>query len=167
MHYTRWIRHGDPVGPRREDQFWARVDRSGDCWSWLGRIDRLGYGRVGVKGKMMMVHRYAWTLSGGELPAGMVIDHLCHNRACVRPEHLRVVTQAQNSQNRNGAPRNSKTGIRGVTYNTASGKYIARFWVGGKDFYCGAYPTTAEAEVAVVEGRRMYMTHSEMDKVAI
>ena len=41
-------------------------------------------------------------MANGPIPAGMVIDHLCRNRNCVRPDHLEVVTPAQNT--RRGVP---------------------------------------------------------------
>lgn len=163
-HYTRWLRHGKPEGKMPEEWFWEKVDASGDCWLWTGSVSGLGYATVKRNGKTVMAHRYAWIISGREIPEGMVLDHLCHARGCVRPEHLRVVTQAQNSQNRNGAPRNSTTGIRGVSYDKARHSYIAKFRLKGKDHYCGSYSTAAEAEAAVSKGRREYMTHSEMDK---
>ena len=30
--------------PRISDHFWDYVDRSGECWGWLGSTDSLGYG---------------------------------------------------------------------------------------------------------------------------
>jgi hypothetical protein len=163
-HYTRWTRHGKPEGTSPEEWFWRMVAKSESCWKWTGSVSELGYATVKRNGKTMMAHRYAWIISGNEIPEGKVLDHLCHNRSCVRPDHLRVVTQAQNSQNRNGASRNSTTGIRGVSYNARQKNYTARFWVGGSDFYCGAFATVAEAEAAVIKGRREHMTYSEMDK---
>ena len=34
-----------------DEHFWRRVDRSGDCWQWLGQRQRQGYGQIGWAGK--------------------------------------------------------------------------------------------------------------------
>jgi hypothetical protein len=36
----------------------------------------------------------AW--NGKKIPKGMVIDHLCGNKACFNPEHIECVTSAEN-----------------------------------------------------------------------
>ena len=43
-------------------------------------------------------HRWSYMLFSGEIPDGLVIDHLCRKKACVRPDHLEPVTQKVNSQ---------------------------------------------------------------------
>lgn len=55
-----------------------------------------GYGRLRVNGKNHMAHRYAWERVNGPIPNGMTIDHLCFNRACIEPAHMRIVTRAVN-----------------------------------------------------------------------
>ncbi len=66
-------------------------------WFWLGKLSRQGYGRVGVDGRVYGVHRYVYSQLVGPIPDGMVLDHICRVRHCVAPQHLRVVTPAQNS----------------------------------------------------------------------
>ena len=56
-----------------------------------------GYSRVWHKGKLWRGHRLAWELTNGAIPEGMVIDHLCRNRACVNLNHLRLVSQQENN----------------------------------------------------------------------
>jgi hypothetical protein len=44
----------------------------------------------------MKAHRVAYERAHGLLPKGLVIDHLCRNKACVNVEHLEAVTQREN-----------------------------------------------------------------------
>jgi hypothetical protein len=95
--------------PRRtlEQRFWEKVDRRGpdECWPWLASTDGKGYGSFRV-GKHQRAHRFAYELLIGPIPAGLVIDHLCRNRACVNPAHMEPVTPLENQ--RRGIHGNSK-----------------------------------------------------------
>jgi hypothetical protein len=83
---------GDPA-----ERFWSKVDStSGDCWIFKGCRDSWGYAHYGVKGKRTQAHRYAYELTYGPIPAGKVLMHTCDNPPCVRPDHLRVGTNAEN-----------------------------------------------------------------------
>lgn len=79
-----------------EDRFWAKVDQSGDCWTWAGVKDDRGYGRFTVQGRKVLTHRFAYELLVGPIPDGLVIDHLCRNPRCVNPAHLEPVTTREN-----------------------------------------------------------------------
>jgi hypothetical protein len=81
------------------ERFWVKVDKSGECWLWLGTIGDDGYGRFARGSRadgMVVAHKMAWTLVRGPVPPGLQLDHLCRNRACVRPDHLEPVTQQEN-----------------------------------------------------------------------
>lgn len=72
------------------------------CVVWIGRLDRYGYGafRVSQGGTCREIgaHRAAWLALRGDIPDGLVIDHLCRNRACVNLDHLELVTGAENTR---------------------------------------------------------------------
>ncbi len=65
------------------------------CWQWIKCKSR-GYGRILVKRENCRAYRVAYELWRGPIPKGMYIDHMCRNRACVNPYHLRIVTLLQN-----------------------------------------------------------------------
>ncbi len=79
-----------------DDRFWNRVDANGPCWLWLGHTNGHGYAQVKIGGRAIYVHRHAWELLVGPIPQGMELDHLCRVRHCVNPDHLEVVTHAEN-----------------------------------------------------------------------
>lgn len=81
----------------RFDAKWMLAPITG-CWLWTGARNDNGYGYFyGRAHRSHGAHRYSWMLYRGPIPDGMVIDHLCHVRACVNPDHLRVVSQKANA----------------------------------------------------------------------
>lgn len=79
------------------------VTESG-CWLWLGYVSENGYGRFSPRWKMapLYAHRISYEIHKGQIPEGLVVDHLCRVRCCVNPDHLEVVSQHKNLQRGNG-----------------------------------------------------------------
>ena len=66
------------------------------CWLWHGTMYPTGYGTISFNGKHISVHRLAYIRAYGPIPKGLVVDHICHMRACVNPDHLRLLTIGEN-----------------------------------------------------------------------
>lgn len=164
MHYARWVRHGDPLMSVRnltsEDRFWAKVNKTAGCWVWMGKPDPKGYGHIVVDGKRHPAHRLSWTMANGPVPYGMVVDHVCHNKSCVNPAHLRLATTKQNAEYRQGAQRNNRTsGVRGVYKAGKAWRVMVRH--NQELHHFGCYPTVAEAEAVAIRERARLFTFPE------
>lgn len=72
----------------------STLDASG-CLVW-DRPGANGYGYLAVDGSDQLAHRLSFETFVGPIPDGLQIDHLCRNKACINPEHLEPVTQAEN-----------------------------------------------------------------------
>jgi hypothetical protein len=82
------------------DRFWPKVVQQGECWQWIGATMPNGYGRFGLGVKQagtVLAHRWSYEHLVGPILGGLVIDHLCRNRACVNPQHMEPVTTAVNN----------------------------------------------------------------------
>jgi hypothetical protein len=81
--------------------FWSKVDINPEgCWLWTGWIGDQGYGLIddrAYSGHVLRAHRVAYEMRIGPIPEGFQLDHLCRVRHCVRPDHLEVVTNRENT----------------------------------------------------------------------
>ena len=58
-----------------------------------------GYGAFwkNEKKRAVPAHRMSLELADINIPKGLVVDHICKNRGCVNPKHLRLVTPRVNA----------------------------------------------------------------------
>jgi HNH endonuclease len=76
------------VMPDVAARLWARVDRSGTCWMWVGATLDDGHGVIYLDGYMRQVHRVCYELLFGPIPPGTHVLRTCGTAACLRPDHL-------------------------------------------------------------------------------
>lgn len=84
------------------------IDPESGCWLWTGGITAKGYGVIRFANKTREAYRLSYEVLVGPIPAGMHLDHTCHDpktctlnelcphRRCVNPAHLEPVTKHEN-----------------------------------------------------------------------
>lgn len=96
------IKRGTVIFTVEPADFWRRVKKSSKpngCWEWTGSTSD-GYGiihkRDNDRSYHLRVHRVAWEMRRGKIPADKFVLHRCDNRRCVRLKHLFLGTYLDN-----------------------------------------------------------------------
>jgi len=147
------------------NRFWAKVEKGPGCWEWTASKIK-GHGRIGHERGTLYAHRISYELHNGPITDGMVIDHICRNRGCVNPAHLREVTNRENCQNRAGANPNSKSGIRGVYWRKDCKKWQVTIHQDDTTHHVGYFTEIEDARAAAIAKRNELFTHNDIDRTA-
>lgn len=93
----------DSLTPKMIGRLFSKISfNENGCWNWIGNCNQTGYGRVRYLGPKVLVHRlmYAW-ITGNSLSKIIhkdipILDHICNNKRCCNPSHLRLTTHKAN-----------------------------------------------------------------------
>jgi hypothetical protein len=129
-------------------------------YGWLNKTSKSYYvqGRLG-KTKIYL-HRFLTNA-----PKLLVVDHINHDTLDNTRPNLRLLTDAENRQNRKGASALSNCGIRGVSFDRRVNKWYARVCVNSKVRNLGYFDNIEDARIAAIEGRKKYMKYAEDAKL--
>jgi len=110
------------------------------------------YHRTHVNGKDYSTHRLVWIWNRGEIPKGLMLDHINRDKLDNRIENLRLVTRSENQFNR---------GAKGYHYHSKLGRWVASIQIDKHRIYLGSYVEAWEAEEAYLKAKSAYHIISE------
>ena len=110
-----------------------------------------GYLQVRLLGRLHKLHRLAWLYVTGEWPTVM-IDHENGTRSDNRFSNLRDATRGENIQN-SKIRKDNTSGVKGVTVQRKTGKWIAEIKVNKQRHYLGIFDDL-DVAAAVVQSAR-------------
>lgn len=179
-HLARLRKHGTTnlvPQPTAMERFMSNVDKNGTipahaphlgrCWEWTAARNRKGYGLFGDTGKEVsnLAHRWFYSKTVGSLRLNSVLDHTCHNPACVNILHLRELANKQNLENVTGLNSANTSGYRGAWLDKRNGQWYARVKHMYVNHNSGPYATAQEAGEAAQALRNKLFTHNDLDRL--
>lgn len=117
------------------------IDMDTNCWTWKGEVSKIhGYGRFYVNKKQYVSHRGSYDLFCNIKSLENVIDHVCMNKKCVNPDHLREVSIRTNTLENSRCPSveklNKKKCVAGHSLSDESNLIITYGKLGGARRNC-------------------------------
>lgn len=153
--------------PRTPDLFnGGKNDPEHVCARWNSRLagkpaftagNGHGYFRGAIFNRKFSAARVIWAMETGAWPTGQ-IDHINGIRTDNRIKNLRDVSHAENMRNHARQKRNS-SGVTGVHFNKAQGKWVASIHANGKSLHLGYFTSKSDATVARRSAEREHGFH--------
>ncbi|WP_338743736.1 HNH endonuclease [Klebsiella michiganensis] len=150
----------------RKERPEVEFSTSGLCERWnalyagtrAGSLSTNGYIYIKLNGLRFMAHRLVWIYHFGDIPTGMELDHINHQRRDNRIENLRMVTRKQNCRNR-ALPKRNTSGVVGVTFDNLLKKWKSQINIDGKNMNLGSFSTFEKAVKARKSAENLYGFH--------
>lgn len=109
--------------------------------------------RVGGPAELVLMHRIVMGMSTDDKRK---VDHVNRDRLDNRRANLRIVTDAEHSQNQ--TPQRGRSSVhRGVYWDRRNRKWVAKAQLNGRVISLGHYNDELQAAEAAAEFRRLYM----------
>lgn len=105
------------------------------------------YRMVAIHGVRYRAHRVIWALHHGLDPGPLDIDHINGDQQDNRICNLRIASRSQNNHN-TGAPKNNKSGVKGVSWDSRLKRWFACISINNKTKYLGIFKSIDEAAEA-------------------
>ena len=121
-------------GPKPKPErtlFLAVVRKVGGHWLWTGARNPGGYGLFAIYKKCVLAHRRAYELLVGPIPRGLKVLHECDVTYCVKPGHLFLGTNADNSADMVQKGRQRGSSIGKWKLSEGARRAVVRFVAGG------------------------------------
>jgi hypothetical protein len=144
---------------------WKSTRGSSKAGTQAGHITKAGYRYVHTCGKIYPAHRLAWLLVYKEYVTSD-IDHINRIKTDNRISNLRVVSRQENSRNK-GLTKANKSGIKGVSLNTRTGKWISQIRKDGCNLVLGEFKTKEEAGAAYVEASKSLSDYTPIPTIKL
>lgn len=132
--------------------FTRRTSTGGRNAGEVAGTNKDGYVQIAVGGRVYRAHRLAWLYVHGEWPPGP-IDHRNRERSDNRIANLRILTNAENMQNRVRPRSDSGSGLMGAFYNRKTGKWVSKIKRDGHLQLLGYFPTPEAAHAAYMAAK--------------
>lgn len=118
-----------------------------------GCVNSNGYKVVSNNGKLSYVHHLVWLFHKGVPPKiDVSIDHKDGDTMNNNISNLREATQTQNNMN-SRISSNNKSGIKGVSFHKARGKWVGEIRIKGKRVFHRYFNNLIEADIVMKKKR--------------
>lgn len=125
--------------------YWKiKTNRNVIIGSIAGSIRKDGYIRLSLNKKYYYCHRVVWEMHNGQIPEGLMIDHIDGDRSNNNLENLRLVSALENQKNMK-KPSSNTSGVIGVSWREERGKWRVTIRKDNKVLRFGHFESKREA----------------------
>lgn len=126
-----------------------------------------GYCYVGFKERIIKYHTLAWILTHGDIPEGLMIDHVEGDKIDNQISNLKLVTSRQN----NGNKRVHREGkLVGCYYHKPTNTWLSQIRLNDKNINLGYYDSEEEASTVYLKARELmgqYIDNKQFRKLLL